>query len=62
VKRGLKFRVGQTVCSIYDPRRPFQIDKSAMPDRIFREKGSDRWWTKSELLAINALQSNFAAA
>ena len=49
MKRKKQFRVGQTVCSIYEPGRTFTLDRSAMPERIFREKGSNRWWTKSEL-------------
>jgi hypothetical protein len=43
------FRVGQIVCSIYDPGRTFQLDKSVVPERIFRERGSNRWWTRNEL-------------
>jgi hypothetical protein len=44
-----KFRVGQTVQSVYDPTHAFVIDKSRVPERIYHEKGSDRWWTKNEL-------------
>jgi len=37
------------MCSIYEPQRIFRIEKGAEPERIFREKGSNRWWTKNEL-------------
>jgi hypothetical protein len=50
----IKFRVGQTVQSIYDASRTFVIDRSAVPDRIFHEKGSDRWWTRNELRRLGA--------
>lgn len=45
-----KFRTGQR--SVYDPQRIFRIDRSVLPERIFHEKGTDRWFTRSELLAI----------
>lgn len=48
-KAGAGFRVGQRVQSIYDSSHVFIIDRSMVPERIFREKGSHRWWTKSEL-------------
>ena len=48
-----KFRVGQTVQSIYDAT-PFVIDKSVVPERIFHEKGSNRWWAKNELQRLGA--------
>jgi hypothetical protein len=44
-----KFRVGQKVQSIYDSTHMLVIDKSQVPDRIYHEKGSDRWWTRNEL-------------
>jgi len=37
------------VSSIYEPTRVFVTDESTVPDRIFHEKGSNRWWTKNEL-------------
>ena len=46
-----KFRIGQRVQSAYDSSHIFVIDKSRIPDRIFHEKGSNRWWTKNELQA-----------
>ncbi len=49
-----KFRVGQTVQTVYDPTHTFEIDKSAVPERIFNEKGSNRWWTRSELQRLGA--------
>ncbi len=42
-------RVGMKVRSIYDHKRIFRIDKSIKPERVFREKGSKRWYLKSEL-------------
>ena len=51
-KRKKKFRIGQHVQSVYDASHTFIIDKSRIPDRIFHEKGSNRWWTKNELQAI----------
>jgi hypothetical protein len=53
-KRAKKFRVGMRACSIYQPERVFVIDRSAIPARIFHEKGSNSWWTKKELQAIGA--------
>jgi hypothetical protein len=47
-----KFRTGQQVRSVYDSQRKFRIDKSIQPERLFHEKGSDRWYTRSELLAL----------
>jgi hypothetical protein len=49
-----KFRVGQTVQSIYDAKYTFVIDRSVVPERIFREKGSNRWWTRNELQCLGA--------
>lgn len=46
------FRKGQKVRSIYDPKHVFTIDASYMPDRLFHEKDTDRWWQRSELQAI----------
>jgi hypothetical protein len=48
-ERKSKFRVGQTVQSAYDPTHRFVIDESQVPERIYHEKGSNRWWTRSEL-------------
>ena len=45
-------RVGMKVFSIYTPEHVFVIDRSIQPDRIFREKGSRRWWTAKELRAV----------
>ena len=56
-KNKKKFRVGQTVQSIYDPTHTFVIDKSAVPERIFHEKGSDRWWTRNELQRVGASEN-----
>ena len=42
MKRMKKFRVGQTVQSVYDATHAFVIDKSVVPERIFHEKGSNR--------------------
>jgi hypothetical protein len=53
-KRKKKFRVGQRVQSIYAAAHTFVIDKSRVPDRIYHEKGSDRWWTRNELLRLGA--------
>ena len=49
-----RFRTGQQVRSVYDPTHTFVIDKSAVPERIFHEKGSNRWWTKTELQHLGA--------
>ena len=49
-----KFRVGQTVQSAFDASHTFVIDKSKVPARIFHEKGTDRWWTRSELQRLGA--------
>lgn len=49
MKRRKKFRVGQRVQSAYDPTHVFVIDRSRLPQRIYHEKGSARWWTKNEL-------------
>ena len=49
-----RFRVGQTVQSVYDPTHTFVIDRSLVPERIFHEKGSGRWWTKNELQTLGA--------
>jgi hypothetical protein len=51
-KRKRKFRIGQAVASIYDPQRAFRIDESVSPERLFHEEGSDRWYTRTELLAL----------
>jgi len=52
-----KFRIGQTVQSIYDASQTFIIDKSLIPERIFHEKGSNRWWTKNELQTVGAAEN-----
>lgn len=44
-----KFRIGQRVQLASDPTHTFVIDRSLVPERIFREKGSNRWWTKNEM-------------
>ena len=49
-----RFRVGQRVQLASDPTHTFVIDKSVVPERIFHEKGSNRWWTKNELQAVGA--------
>ena len=56
-KRGKNFRTGQQVRSIYEPQRSFRIDKSIQPERLFHEEGSDRWYTRSELLALGDAKS-----
>src|SRR5712664_2210135 len=53
-KNNGRFRIGQTVQSVYDATHTFVIDKSAVPERIFREKGSNRWWTRNELQRVGA--------
>ena len=47
-----RFRVGQTVQSVYDATHTFAIDKSIVPERIFH--GSNRWWTRNELQRLGA--------
>lgn len=42
-------RIGMRVRSVYDPKHEFVIDKSVMPERVFREKGTTRWWAKRDL-------------
>ncbi len=49
-----RFRVGQTVQSVYDATHTFVIDRSTVPERIFHEKGSNRWWTRTELQYLGA--------
>jgi hypothetical protein len=46
-------RVGMKVRSIYQPEHEFRLDKAIKPDRIFREKGSRRWWTAKELQPVS---------
>ena len=53
-KHKKKFRVGQKVQSAFDPTHVFIIDKSRVPERIYHEKGSDRWWTRNELQRLGA--------
>lgn len=47
-------RKGSKVRSIYDPKHEFVIDKSLQPGRIYREKGTRRWWAKNEIEPITA--------
>jgi hypothetical protein len=54
VKRKKKFRVGQRVQSVYNPTHVFVIDKSRVPERIYHEKVSNRWWTRNELQRLGA--------
>jgi hypothetical protein len=49
-----KFRVGQRVQSVYDSTHSFVIGESQIPERIYREKDSDRWWTRNELQRLGA--------
>jgi hypothetical protein len=49
-----RFRVGTKVQSVFDPTHVFIIDKSQVPERIYHEKGSDRWWTRNELQRLGA--------
>jgi hypothetical protein len=58
LKHKEKFRVGQKVQSIVDPTHVFVIDESQVPDRIYHEKGSDRWWTKNELQCLGASEKS----
>ena len=53
-ERKKKFRVGQRVQLASDAMHTFVIDKSAVPERIFHEKGSNRWWTRNELQRLGA--------
>lgn len=53
-KNRKKFRVGQRVQLASDPMHTFLIDKSLVPERIYREKGSNHWWTKNELQRLGA--------
>jgi hypothetical protein len=46
------FRKGQKVSSVYNPDREFVIDRVIQPDMIYHERGSNRWWSKSELRAV----------
>jgi hypothetical protein len=52
-----EFRVGQTVQSVYDPTHTFVIDRSRVPERIFHEKGSNRWWTRNQLQHLGAAEN-----
>jgi hypothetical protein len=54
LKRKKKFRVGQRVQSACDATHTFVIDKSRVPERIYHEKGTDRWWTRKELQRVGA--------
>ena len=54
MRRKNKFRIGQRVQLASDPTHTFVIDKSLVPERIFHEKGSDRWWTRNELQHLGA--------
>jgi hypothetical protein len=54
MKHQKKFRVGQKVQSINDATHVFVIDKSQVPERIYHEKGPDRWWTRNELQRLGA--------
>ena len=54
MKRKNKFRIGQRVQLASDPMHTLVIDKSAVLERIFHEKGSNRWWTKPELQRLGA--------
>lgn len=53
-KRKQKFRAGQKVQSVFDPTHVFVIDKSKVPERIYHERGTDRWWTRNELQRLGA--------
>jgi hypothetical protein len=48
------FRVGQKVRSVHDPKHIFEIDASVIPDRLFHEKGTDRWWQRNEMRLLGA--------
>ena len=54
MKNKSRFRVGQCVQLASDPTLTFVIDRSLVPERIFHEKGSNRWYTKSELQRLGA--------
>lgn len=53
-KRKNKFRAGQRVQLASDPAHVLVIDSSLVPERIYGEKGSNRWYTKSELQRLGA--------
>jgi hypothetical protein len=55
-----QFRIGQKVQSVFDPSHVFVIDKSRLPERIFHEKGSNRWWAKSELQLLGTPENRKA--
>lgn len=48
------FRLGQKVRSSFDPKHVFEIDASVIPDRLFHEKGTDRWWQRHEIRLLGA--------
>lgn len=52
--RRQQFRVGQKVRSVHDPKHVFVIDASVIPDRVFHEKGSGRWWQRNEMRLLGA--------
>ena len=54
LKRKNKFRIGQRVQLASDPAHTFVIDRSMIPERIFREKGTNSWWTKNDLQRMGA--------
>lgn len=56
-----QIRTGMEVCSIYEPGRKFKIDKSIKGVRLFREKGSTRWYVKNQLLAFSEAQKGIRA-
>jgi hypothetical protein len=56
-----KFRIGQTVQSIYDPTHTFVIDQSRIPEPVYHEKGSNRWWTQNELQRLGSPENPIAS-
>ena len=47
-------RIGMKVRSIYEPERVFSLDRSKQPERLYHEKGTQNWHTKSALQPSNA--------
>lgn len=52
-----RFRTGQRVQLAADPGHVFVIDRSLVPERIYHEKGSNRWWTRNELQRLGSAEN-----
>lgn len=50
------FRVGQKAQLLYDGKHVIEIDASLVPDRLYHEKGTDRWWAKRQLRPVGPPQ------